>query len=48
MFMILSQNYAGSRQKSHRIMSTRMFAIQDKAKPDTEDIRLKLGGGQAD
>jgi hypothetical protein len=29
-------------------MSTRMFAIQDKAKPDTEDIRLKLGGGQAD
>jgi hypothetical protein len=37
-----SQNYAGSKQKSY--ITTKMFAIQEKAKPDTG---IKLGGGQA-
>jgi hypothetical protein len=40
------QKYAGSKQKSSKIMKMKMFAILDKAKPDTENIkRLKLGGG---
>jgi hypothetical protein len=30
------------------VTQNHVFAIQDKAKPDTEYIRLKLGGGQAD
>jgi hypothetical protein len=28
-------------------MTMKMFAILDKAKPDIENKRLKLGGGQA-
>jgi hypothetical protein len=33
------QNHAGSKQKSYEIMRTKMFAILDKAKPDTGNTR---------
>jgi hypothetical protein len=46
MWMILSQNYAGSKQKSYKIMKIKMFATQGKVKPNTENMRLKLGGGK--
>jgi hypothetical protein len=32
-------NYVGNKQKSYKIMIIKMFAILDKAKPDTESIR---------
>jgi hypothetical protein len=32
------------RQRSFKIMIMRMFATLDKAKPDIENMRLKLGG----
>jgi hypothetical protein len=32
-------NHAGSKQKSYKIMKMKMFAILDKAKPDTGNIR---------
>jgi hypothetical protein len=38
-FKISSQNYAGSKQKSYKIIITQMFTILDKAKPNTESIR---------
>jgi hypothetical protein len=37
--MITQQNYAGNKQKSYKIMITKMFAPVDKAKPVTENIR---------
>jgi hypothetical protein len=37
--MILLQNYAGSKQKSYKIMTMKMFTILDKAKPNTGNIR---------
>jgi hypothetical protein len=38
-FMISSQNYAGSKHKSYKIIIIQMFVILDKAKPITENIR---------
>jgi hypothetical protein len=41
--MISSQNYAGSKHKSYKIIMIRMFAILDKAKPNignTRDINM--------
>jgi hypothetical protein len=38
-FMISSQNYAGSKQKSSKIFIIQMFVILDKAKPNTGNIR---------
>jgi hypothetical protein len=38
-FTIILQNYAGNKQKSYKIMEMLMFAMQDKEKPDTENIR---------
>jgi hypothetical protein len=38
---------AGNKQKPYGINRMNMFAVQDKVKPDIENIRLKLGGGQA-
>jgi hypothetical protein len=32
------KKYACNKQKSHEVMKMLMFAIQDKAKPDTETI----------
>jgi hypothetical protein len=32
-------NYAGSKQKSYKIMKTKMFAILDKTKPDTGNTK---------
>jgi hypothetical protein len=37
--LITKQNCAGNKQKSYKIMLTKMFAILDKAKPVTENIR---------
>jgi len=39
MFMISLQNIAGSKQKSFKIITTQMFAVQDKAKSNTKNIR---------
>jgi hypothetical protein len=39
MFMIIKQNYPGNKQKSFKIMKMQMFAILDKAKPDTRNTR---------
>jgi hypothetical protein len=36
-----------NKQKSYKIMKLQMFAILDKANPDTEYKRLKLGRGHA-
>jgi hypothetical protein len=36
---LLSQNYAGSKQKSYKIIIIQMFATLDKAKPNRENIR---------
>jgi hypothetical protein len=33
--MVVSQNYAG-KKKSYKIMTMKIFATQDKAKPDTK------------
>jgi hypothetical protein len=38
-------NHAGNKQKSSKIMKMKMFATLDKTKPDTANIRDKLGGG---
>jgi hypothetical protein len=38
MFMILSQNYAGSKQMSHKVMEAKLFPMKAKARPDTENI----------
>jgi hypothetical protein len=38
-FTITLQNRAGSKYKSYKIMKTKMFAILDKAKPDTGNTR---------
>jgi hypothetical protein len=46
-YTIIYPNYADNKPKSFNITRIYMFAILDKAKPDTENIRLKLGGGQA-
>jgi hypothetical protein len=44
MFMTLSQNYAGSKQKSYKIITIQLFAPSDKAKRNIENIRgLNLG-----
>jgi hypothetical protein len=40
--VITSQNYAGNKQKSYKIMRMNMFAAQGTAKPT---MGLKLGGG---
>jgi len=37
--MILSQNYAGSQQESHRVMKIKILATLIKTKPSTENIR---------
>jgi hypothetical protein len=37
--MILSQNYAGSQQESHRAMEIKILATLIKTKPSTENIR---------
>jgi len=37
--MILLQNYAGSQQKSFKIMTVKMLTTLDKAKPNTRSIR---------
>jgi hypothetical protein len=37
--MITKQNHVGNKQKSSKIMQTKMFATLDKAKPDTENIK---------
>jgi hypothetical protein len=37
--MIIQQNYAGKKQKSYKITKMQMFAILDKANPDTGNIR---------
>ena len=42
--MISLQNYIGSKQKSHKFMRFKMFKTLDKVKPDTGNMRLKLGG----
>jgi hypothetical protein len=47
MCMILWQNYASSKQKSYKIGKIKMFATQDKVKSNTENMKLKLGNGQA-
>jgi hypothetical protein len=48
MFMISLQNIAGSKQKSFKIITTQMFAVQDKANPNTKNIRcLNLVAVQA-
>ena len=40
---IISQNYAGSKQKSYKIKEAYMFAVQNKAKPNTESSKgIKL------
>jgi hypothetical protein len=44
--VISSQNYAGSKQKLYKIIIIQIFAIWDKAKPNTENVWLKLDGGQ--
>jgi len=36
---ILSHNYAGSKQKSYKIMPMKFFATLDKAKPGSGNIR---------
>jgi hypothetical protein len=36
--MIIYQNYAGNKEKSYKIMITKMSAIFDKAKPDIESM----------
>jgi hypothetical protein len=47
-FYDVSQNYAGSKEKSYEIIRLQMYAILDEAKPNTENIRgFILGGGQA-
>jgi hypothetical protein len=38
-FMISSQNYAGSKQKSYEIIIIQIFVILDKVKPNTGNIR---------
>jgi hypothetical protein len=37
--MIIYQNYAGNKQKSYKVMKMKMFAILNKAHPDTSNIR---------
>jgi hypothetical protein len=39
MYTIIQQNWAGNKQKSYKIMKMNMFAAQDKAEPDIENIR---------
>jgi hypothetical protein len=39
-----TQNYAGNKQKSFKMVKMKIFAILDK-KPHTDNIKLKLGGG---
>jgi hypothetical protein len=39
MYTIIQQNCAGDKQKSYKIMRMNMFAVQDKVKPDVENIR---------
>jgi hypothetical protein len=46
-YVIIYENYAGNKQKSYNIMKLQMFATLDKAKPNTGNTWLKLGGGQA-
>jgi hypothetical protein len=38
-YTIMYQNCAGDKQKPHKIMRMNMFAIEDKVKPDIENIR---------
>jgi hypothetical protein len=38
-FMVSSQNYAGSRQKSYKIIIIQMFMLCDMAKHNTENIK---------
>jgi hypothetical protein len=38
-YAIIQQNCSGDKHKSYKIMRMDMFAVQDKAKPDTENIR---------
>jgi hypothetical protein len=47
MYTTLLQNNAGSDYKSYKIAKMHMFATQDKAKPYTGTMRLKVGGGHA-
>jgi hypothetical protein len=45
--MIILPNYAGNKQKSFKIMKMKMFAMSDKPKPDTENIKgLIIGAVQ--
>jgi predicted ABC-class ATPase len=37
--VILAQNYAGSKRKSCKIMTVKMFLVWDKAKPNAGNIR---------
>jgi hypothetical protein len=37
--IIYLKNFAGNKQKSYKIMRMNMFAAQDKAKPDMENIK---------
>jgi hypothetical protein len=45
--MTLLRNYAGSKQKSSKMTQIQLLATQGKAKPCTESMRLKYGGGEA-
>jgi hypothetical protein len=35
----MRQNCAGDKQTSYKIMRMNMFVVQDKAKPDVENVR---------
>jgi hypothetical protein len=39
MYTIIQQNWASNKQKSYKIMRMKMFGAQEKAKPDTENIK---------
>jgi hypothetical protein len=47
MFMISSQNYAGSKQTPHKIMKTRILRTQDKAMHSAKHKKLKFGSDKA-
>jgi hypothetical protein len=45
-FIIVLQSYRGSKRKSYKIMKMQIFATQDKAKLDTENVSVNLGSDQ--
>jgi hypothetical protein len=47
MFMLLSQDYTGTKQKLYKTIIIQMLATWGKAKPSTKNMMLKFGDGEA-